>query len=254
MSPKKGDWRLGISFITGDCESSFPLQKDSNYFEQSFERAVEADATKIPLTVPSISNRVPSRSGSSVQLPLPRGMGLNGGAAAAAAFSQATWMATGRHGSTAQGPLLAGSGAEETCLESLRNSTVPSSTNNGCGTIVNTISTGNTYDHHHAYQALMPTGNYHHSMPVGIFPERDTLERRSRSQERNRLAAMKSRQRKKKEWERLVQSEALLREENTQLKQEVARLREQLLAHSNEEDGSRVREHQEGALMTRAES
>lgn len=249
MSPKKGDWRLGISFITGDCEAPYPPQKDSNYFEQSFERAVEANAAKIPLTVPSISSRVPSRSDSNVQLPLPRGMGLSGGA-----FSKATWMATGHRSGAVQGALLAGSGAEEPCLESHRNSTVPSAVNNGGGSIVNSASTINTYDHHHVYQALMPTGNYHHSMPVGVLSERDTLERRSRSQERNRLAAMKSRQRKKREWERLVQSETLLREENVQLKQEIARLREQLLAHSNEGDGSRVQlQENQGALTAKAE-
>lgn len=60
--------------------------------------------------------------------------------------------------------------------------------------------------------------------------------KRSRSQERNRLAAMKSRLRKKKEWERLVtletllaQENGLLKEENSKLKEEISKLKEENL-------------------------
>lgn len=65
-------------------------------------------------------------------------------------------------------------------------------------------------------------GKFFLSMPQGI--ERDSMERRMRSQERNRLAAMKSRQRKKKEWERLLESEKSLASENTELKKEISTL------------------------------
>lgn len=56
----------------------------------------------------------------------------------------------------------------------------------------------------------------------------ETLERRLRSQERNRIAAMRSRQRKKKEWERLIESEHLLRQENASLRNEIDGLQEEI--------------------------
>mgnify|MGYP001048067305 CR=1 FL=1 len=49
-----------------------------------------------------------------------------------------------------------------------------------------------------------------------------TIEKQLRFQEKNRLAAMKSRQRKKKEWERLQQSEKALLDENRSLKERIA--------------------------------
>lgn len=57
--------------------------------------------------------------------------------------------------------------------------------------------------------------------------------KRSRCQERNRLAAMKSRQRKKKEWERLVTLEAHLAQENAVLKEEISRLKDEILKLSS---------------------
>lgn len=213
MSPKNNNWRLGISFITSDSESAFPF-KDGNCFERSFEKAVEAEGTKIPFTVPSISNRVPSLSSSNLQLPLAHGMKAN------AILSRATWMAT-QHDLGQKPP-----GAAESSLEALCHSAVPSARDHATGITIDSIATMPSYDH--SYHSMIPMGGYHHSLPTGSFSGKESLERRSRSQERNRLAAMKSRQRKKKEWERLINSESLLREENTQLKQEVARLREQL--------------------------
>lgn len=49
-----------------------------------------------------------------------------------------------------------------------------------------------------------------------------SIEKQLRFQEKNRLAAMKSRQRKKKEWERLQQSEKALLDENRSLKERIA--------------------------------
>jgi hypothetical protein len=49
-----------------------------------------------------------------------------------------------------------------------------------------------------------------------------TLEKQLRFQEKNRIAAMKSRQRKKLEWERLQESERALLEENRSLKERIA--------------------------------
>lgn len=49
-----------------------------------------------------------------------------------------------------------------------------------------------------------------------------TLEKQMRFQEKNRIAAMKSRQRKKQEWERLQDSERSLTEENRSLKERIA--------------------------------
>lgn len=49
-----------------------------------------------------------------------------------------------------------------------------------------------------------------------------SLEKQMRFQEKNRIAAMKSRQRKKKEWERLQESEKTLLEENRSLKERIA--------------------------------
>lgn len=52
----------------------------------------------------------------------------------------------------------------------------------------------------------------------------DSIEKQLKCQEKNRLAAMKSRQRKKKEWERLILSEKELLEENQRLLQRIQSL------------------------------
>ena len=52
----------------------------------------------------------------------------------------------------------------------------------------------------------------------------DTPDRRKVSQERNRLAAVKSRLKKKQEWSRLVDSERFLREENEFLRARIKQL------------------------------
>jgi len=49
-----------------------------------------------------------------------------------------------------------------------------------------------------------------------------TVEKQIRFQEKNRIAAMKSRQRKKQEWERLQASEKALAEENRCMKERIA--------------------------------
>lgn len=56
----------------------------------------------------------------------------------------------------------------------------------------------------------------------------ESVQRRARSQEKNRIAAMKSRQRKKKEWDRLIDAEKALRAENELLKQRNEYLENQL--------------------------
>ena len=79
------------------------------------------------------------------------------------------------------------------------------------------------------------SSSQYHSMPAQLFNWSDMLDKRQRSQERNRLAAMKSRQRKKKEWERLLQVEASLMDENAKLKQELNRLQEELRSYKEGE-------------------
>lgn len=56
----------------------------------------------------------------------------------------------------------------------------------------------------------------------------NSLEKQLKSQEKNRLAAMKSRQRKKQEWERLVDAEKELRNENQRLRQRIVSLETEL--------------------------
>jgi len=58
--------------------------------------------------------------------------------------------------------------------------------------------------------------------------------RKQQSQERNRIAAIRSRQRKKQEWERLVQAESDLRRENIELKQQLARIQQEFLHYQQE--------------------
>jgi chromosome segregation ATPase len=55
-----------------------------------------------------------------------------------------------------------------------------------------------------------------------------TSDRRRISQERNRLAAVKSRLKKKQEWYRLVESEQALRQENDILKRRIKELESKL--------------------------
>lgn len=55
-----------------------------------------------------------------------------------------------------------------------------------------------------------------------------TLEKQLRFQEKNRIAAMKSRQRKKQEWERLQNNEKILSEENRRLKDRIAELEKEV--------------------------
>lgn len=81
-----------------------------------------------------------------------------------------------------------------------------------------------TSDNVPVYLSAPPESYFASNSPSGT----GSLERRLRSQERNRIAAMKSRQRKKKEWERLMDSEAALARENTRLKEEVMRLRNEI--------------------------
>ena len=57
-----------------------------------------------------------------------------------------------------------------------------------------------------------------------------SLEKQLKSQEKNRLAAMKSRQRKKQEWERLVDAEKELLNENQKLRQRIVNLEAELEA------------------------
>lgn len=57
----------------------------------------------------------------------------------------------------------------------------------------------------------------------------DTVHRRARLQEKNRQAAIRSRQRKKAEWDRLVNAEVALLEENLHLKSRIAELEKRLL-------------------------
>lgn len=57
-----------------------------------------------------------------------------------------------------------------------------------------------------------------------------SIEKQMRFQEKNRLAAMKSRQRKKQEWERLQDSEKELMDENRSLKERIAVLEGELRA------------------------
>jgi hypothetical protein len=61
--------------------------------------------------------------------------------------------------------------------------------------------------------------------------ENSEVERRRISQERNRLAAIKSRLKKKQEWYRLLESERNLRAENEGLKQRVHQL--EILLHGS---------------------
>jgi hypothetical protein len=56
----------------------------------------------------------------------------------------------------------------------------------------------------------------------------NSLEKQLKSQEKNRLAAMKSRQRKKLEWERLVDAEKELLNENQKLRQRIVSLETEL--------------------------
>lgn len=56
----------------------------------------------------------------------------------------------------------------------------------------------------------------------------NSLEKQLKSQEKNRLAAMKSRQRKKQEWERLVDAEKELLNENQRLRQRIVSLEAEL--------------------------
>ncbi len=55
-----------------------------------------------------------------------------------------------------------------------------------------------------------------------------SLEKQLKFQEKNRIAAMKSRQRKKKEWERLQSTERILLEENRMLKERIAILESEI--------------------------
>lgn len=56
----------------------------------------------------------------------------------------------------------------------------------------------------------------------------ETIQKRKRVQENNRVAAIKSRNRKKQEWNRLLASEKNLQEENEELKNKIIKLQELL--------------------------
>lgn len=73
----------------------------------------------------------------------------------------------------------------------------------------------------HSVMPLEPTGNQLWAKSIQQA-KASTLEKQMRFQEKNRIAAMKSRQRKKQEWERLQISEKSLLEENRSLKERIA--------------------------------
>lgn len=218
--PQQENWRVGISGIVGSGPSDIDLgNKEGNFFECSFKRAMD---NRIPSfnVVPSIGLVVPNREDSNLQLPLPPGMSF-------VERAPAPW------------------GVPDSCSSYPRQSLAMK------GIVdyppfqvpANVIARPHVNSIHSVKSNDSECGGYmtafFHSMPNG-GPNRDPIERRLRSQERNRLAAMKSRQRKKKEWERLIKAESALLTENASLKEELGRLREELLRMR--EDRSEIRD------------
>lgn len=196
-----------------------------NSFERSFESAIQDEKSARVLAAKNDLQVL--------QLPMPRGMSLNGQPDPVISrpwrpfesIAQPTFSLPGTH----QQPVIA----------NVNSTAVPTTTTNGPAFVPSAsvlIPDGRfaplgSYRHSYARETLLessPPGKHFISMPMGAGNE--STERRLRSQERNRLAAMKSRQRKKKEWERLLDLEKLLSIENDELKKEVTSLRDEVIA------------------------
>ena len=220
ICPKTDRRRVQISGIVGTVQNENNFEGNyGNLFECSFKRAVDSG---IPLfnTVPSVGLVVPTREESNLQLPLPPGMAL---------FERAPipWCASdscpplSRHNFTVKNVIKCHPYQESVNMISLQqvSSIHPATSTDG--------------------DSAEFVSSFFHSVPNGGSVS-DPVERRLRSQERNRLAAMKSRQRKRNEWERLLKSEAALLCENATLKKELICLRDEVLRMK--EDRSKLRD------------
>lgn len=90
----------------------------------------------------------------------------------------------------------------------------------------------------HSVMPLEPAGNQLWANSIQQA-KASTMEKQMRFQEKNRIAAMKSRQRKKQEWERLQVSEKSLLEENRSLKERIAVLEGEIRVLRESQSGRR---------------
>jgi hypothetical protein len=195
-----------FAFMTVPKPHIFNRDDSGNFFEQSFEKALGVTHSKAP----TIANIVCSDNEDDRRLraflPFPRGMN-----------SSQLSSVTPRHSSESY--YVSYNSSFVVPVENNRNVVDP------IAPAVDSCRYDSIPDDSSTEGSSAPA--YFNSMPQ---PEGqiDIYGRRLRSQEKNRIAAMRSRQRKKKEWERLVKSELSLRQENVRLKEEMDNLQDEL--------------------------
>lgn len=200
--------------------------KCGNYFERSFERAVQEETPKFHQAEACCQSET-------LQLPVPPGLTYNV-LPRNPALSR-PWHPTLTSVPSERSTYISGCGGGLPVSNLLASPVTPKVSGNAISVTIGQYPNPELFfptPYHSDEGTLAPDhhmrgpGKFFLSMPQGI--ERDSVERRMRSQERNRLAAMKSRQRKKKEWERLLESEKSLALENVELKKEVSTLLEKI--------------------------
>lgn len=206
--------------ISGKGHLERHVQPEVNgYYEQSYQRGFQIEASPSFITVPNLVRAKDLWDSKPPQLPLPPGMSFSGHLNTL----PRPWRPFGSYSISRLSNVTMGTSMDFP-------EAIPSISN---------VTTGDPSPGYHSVQSDgAPMHFSENSAPCfNSLPYRsrtDPNERRIRSQERNRIAAMKSRQRKKREWERLIDSEATLLQENIKLKEEVLRLREELRRLTND--------------------